>query len=87
MPIARLILRIAGQQRARPALAAVVGLEEAQPRVAGFVVGEPGKIDGAVVVRTGEQVQRVARRCGDRRLVLPLQNTDRRQATCCPRPC
>ena len=35
--------------------------------------GKPGQIDGAVVVRSGEQVQRIARRGRDRRLVLPLQ--------------
>ena len=73
---------VAGQQRRRPRGAAVERLEDAEPRVADFA-GRLLEIDGAVVVGAGKQMAGVARRQGERRLVLPLQERvadDRRRA-------
>jgi hypothetical protein len=70
----RPVLWKAGQQRARPAQAAVEGLVDAQPGIAGLAAAvEPGQIDGPVVIAAADQVQRIAGRGCQRRLVLPLQ--------------
>ena len=71
--IAQLVLRITRQQIADPSLSAVERLEEAEPRVAGFITGQARQIHGAVVVGAAEQMERVARRRCDRWFVLPLQ--------------
>ncbi len=70
----RRVLRIARNQRARPALAAVERLVDAQPGVAGFGPSrEARQIDRAVVVASADQMQRISGRGGDRRFVLALE--------------
>ena len=78
-----LILGVSRQQRAGPALAAVFRLEQPQPRIAGFRLdalagdrirrAQPRDVDAAVVVRSAEEMKRIARRRRERRFVLPLQ--------------
>jgi hypothetical protein len=56
-----------------PGLSAIVRLEDAEPCVTGLAIGKAGQIDGAVIVRAGEQVRRITRGHGERRLILALE--------------
>ena len=72
------ILGIAGQQGAGPVLPAIERLEQAKPRIRIHQVGTKrvnrvGNVHGAVVVRAGQDVQRVARGHRARRFVLALE--------------
>ena len=69
----RAVLRKSGQQRASPCVAAVDGGVHAQPGVAQFPrrAGK-GDVDGAVVVRSCQQVLRIAAGDRHRGLVLSL---------------
>ncbi len=72
-----LILGIAREESALPALSAVEGLEDAEPGVprkrARDAPGLGGEVHGPVVVRSGDEVEQVPRGDGQRRLVLPLE--------------
>jgi hypothetical protein len=61
-----------------PRLAAVERLEQAGPRIGVRLeslqrIERAGQVDGPVVIGAGEQVHRIARRRGARRLVLALK--------------
>ena len=64
-----------GQQARAPGQAAVFGRVPPEPRVAGDLLAGAGErqIDGAIVVRAGQAVLRIAARTRHRRLVLPLR--------------
>ena len=76
--VGRDVLREPGQQRALPVLSAVDRLEQADPGIGGHLeaahrIERAGQVDGTIVVRAGEQVQRVAGGDGGVRFVLALQ--------------